>query len=226
VITSDSVYEQVEPLLSRTDLKVSRVRSGQQALTLARGFTYDLIFSQHPLAALDFRELFAGLRAEECESRRSPMLILTRDTRLDQVAKFLDGVGVQACCIDAAPEQLERALNELVGLAVRVKARVMVEMQVDSEETSAYGVFRAVNISESGLLLRSSQPPPLGRKIPLILRLPDEPQPISAIGEVVRHTRPEVEGVRGAGFRLHSIEAGGRERLAALVAHELSGSGH
>ena len=55
-------------------------------------------------------------------------MIFDRDCRAcPRLATFLDGVSVQACCIDAAPEQLERALVELIGLAVRVKARVFTQ---------------------------------------------------------------------------------------------------
>lgn len=225
VITSGDVFEQIVPAMSRSDLTVKRVRSGQQGLTLAHDFVFDLILSQHPIADLDFREFFATVRAEDCASRRSPMLIVTRESGLDHLGEFLDGVGVQAACIDSAPEQLAKALNELVGLAVRVKSRVLVELRVAAEHTAGSDVYQAVNISESGLLLRSSDPPALGQELPLTLHLPDDQVPIVATAEVVRHAKPEFEGVRGAGFRLLSVEDGGRERLAAYIGRELAGGG-
>lgn len=225
VIASGAVFDQIAPAMSRSDLKVKRVRSGRQGLILAQDFAYDLILSQHPMADLGFREFFATVRAEECDSRRSPMLIVTRESRLDHLGEFLDGVGVQAACIDSAPEQLAKALNELVGLAVRVKSRVLVALRVDTEPTASSDLYQAVNISESGLLLRSSHPPALGQELPLTLHLPDDQLPIVATAEVVRHARPEFEGVRGAGFRLLSVEDGGRERLAAYIGRELGGGG-
>ena len=207
--------------MSRSSLDVKHVRSGQHALTLA----YDVagiagaFLTQHPLADLDLGELLSGLRSGTSKSCGSPVLILTRDARLDPLSEFLDGVGVQACCIDVAPEQIERALIELVGLAVRVDARVLVEMKVDLEEGPVQDVCRAVNISESGLLIRSSQPPPLGLEIAMCLHLDEGSEPVSVIGEVVRHTRPK-ERVQGAGLRLLRYEPGHRERLAAFIARE------
>ena len=218
VIASDEVFHQIQPLMSRADLEVKRVRSGQHALALARDVAYDLIFTQHPLADLDIKELLSGVRSGD--SRTSPVLILTRDTQLDRLAEFLDGVGVQACCIDVAPEQLERALIELVGLAVRVEDRVLVEMRVDLEGPRVQQC-QAVNISESGLLIRCPQPPPVGLELRVRLHLPDRFEPVTAVAEVVRHTQPQ-EKVAGAGLRLLRTEAEARRRLAAFVARELS----
>lgn len=221
VIASEDVFGEIEPLLSRTDLDVSHVRSGQHALTLAHKLAYDLILSQHPLADVGLKELLAGLRSSASASHVSPVLILTRETRLDSMAEFLDGVTVQACCIDVAPEQLERALVELVGLAIRVNARVLVEMEVGLEGGAKNRVCQTVNLSESGLLIRSLQPPPLGEQIPMKLHLPDRFEPIRVLGEVVRHTGPEEE-VRGAGLRLLRVDAANEERLAAFIAREQS----
>ena len=63
VIASEDVFGEIEPLLSRTDLDVSHVRSGQHALALAQRLAYDLILSQHPLADVELKELLAGLHS-------------------------------------------------------------------------------------------------------------------------------------------------------------------
>jgi DNA-binding response OmpR family regulator len=220
-LASEVVFDQIEPFISRSNVEVTRVHSGQHALTLSQGSPYDLIVVQSPLPDLDFSEFFKTIRAPESASGQSPMLILTRDDRLDSVAAYLDGELAQACCIDAAPEQIRMALTELVGVAMRAKARLGVELSARLDQGPIQIFCQTVNVSEAGLLIRHQRPLPLTTKVRLTLSLPDESEPIEAIGEVVRHAVPGVEAVEGMAVRLLRIAEDGRLRLADFVArHE------
>lgn len=222
-LASDVVFDQIRPLMSRSTVELTRVHSGHHALTLSKTSAYDLIVVQHPLPDLGFAEFFNTVRAAESACERSPLLILTRDDRLDAVAAYLDGDLAQACCIDAAPEQIQMALSELIGVAMRTKARLGVELTAMVEQGSISVFCQTVNVSEAGLLMRLGRPLPLKTKVRLMLSLPEESEPIEAVGEVLRHTVPGVDPVRGMAVRFLEFKDGGRFRLADFVArHEES----
>jgi hypothetical protein len=148
------------------------------------------------------------------------MLILTRDDRLDSVSPFLDGDLAQACCIDAAPEQIEKALMELIGVAMRAKARLGVELAARLDQGSIQLFCQTVNVSEAGMLIRTGRALPLKTQVKLTLSLPDDSEPIEAIGEVLRHTVPGVDPVKGIAIRFLEFADGGRARLADFVAEQ------
>ena len=221
-IKSEGVFTQFEPLMSRSDLSLTRVRSGQHALTLASDMSYELIIGQHPLSDLEFSEFHSTLRAKECASCRAPLLVLTRDHRLDALMESMNDDDAQLFCIDLAPEQVEKALNEILGVAVRVHSRLLVETSLDCTSEAARHVFQTVDISESGLLMRSENPLPLGSRIHFALSLPESNEPIRGIAEVIRHTRTEVERIDGTALRFLRLESQGRTELADFVRRQIA----
>ena len=223
VIASDVVFDQIQPLVSRSSVEITRVQSGFHALTLSKGSGYDLIVVQNPLPDLDFSEFFKTIRGLGSACAQSPMLILTRDDRLDAVAAYLDGALAQACCIDAAPEQVQMALTELIGVAMRTKARLGVELAAQVEQGSIQFFCQTVNVSEAGLLIRIGEPLPLKTQVRVTLSLPDESEPIMATGEVLRHTVRGIDPVEGMAVRFIEFEDGGRLRLADFVAEHEQG---
>jgi len=223
-IASDVVFDQIQPLVSRSTVEITRVHSGHHGLTLSKNSSYDLVVVQNPLPDLGFSEFFKTIRDPESACAQSPMLILTRDDRLDSVAAYLDGDLAQACCIDAAPEQIQMALTELVGVAMRTKARLGVELSAQVEQGSIQVFCQTVNVSEAGLLMRLGRPLPLKTKVRLTLSLPDETEPVEAVGEVLRHTVAGVDPVEGIAVRFLEFKDGGQFRLADFVAKHEQGS--
>lgn len=221
-VSSDRVFKQFEPLMSRSDLRVIRVRSGQQALTLAQGVNFDLVVCQHPFGDIGFEEFHSRLRAAGGASNESPALVVTRDDRKDELVESLEADDSRLFCVDLQPENMSRSLTELIGVAVRASSRLLVETHVDCDGSSADRVFQTANISESGLLLRSQRPLPIGFRTEFSLSLPESENPIRGIAEVVRHTDPDCELCQGMGVRLLRIEDNGRQRLAQFIRLHLS----
>lgn len=216
-IASDVIFEQVRPLVSRSTVEVTRVQSGQHALSIGRDSSFDLLLVQHPLPDLEFSEFFKTIRAPESACAESPMLILTRDNRLESVVEYLDGELAQAACIDAAPEQFRLALAELIGVATRAKARLGVELAARLERGPIQLFCQTVNVSEAGMLIRLGRPLPLGTKVKVTLSLPDEDEPIEASGEVLRHTIRGLDPVQGIAVRFLDFTGDGRARLANFI---------
>ncbi len=217
-LASEVVFDQIQPLVSRSNVEITRVHSGQHALTLSADSLYDLILVQYPLPDIEFSEFVKSIRGPMSVCVRSPMLILTRDDRLDAVADFLDGDLAQACCIDEAPEQIQMALTELIGVAMRAKARLGVELAARLEQGSIQLFCQTVNVSEAGMLIRTGRFLPLKTRVQLTLSLPEDSEPIEATGEVLRHTVPGFDPVEGLAIRFLEFSDGGRVRLADFVA--------
>jgi CheY-like chemotaxis protein len=217
-LSSDSVYRMFEPSLKRTDLTVTRVRSGQHAVTLARDVWCDAVVCQHPFTDLGFEEFHAQLRSPEWASRAAPLLVVTRDDRRQELAECLER-DERLACVGLDREQINRALGELIGAAVRADERLLVETRVNCH--SGKHVFQTANISESGFLLRSHKPLKIGSRARFVLELPDSERPVSGVVEVVRHTNAELENVEGMAVCLVDVDDDGRARLARLVQHKL-----
>lgn len=220
VIAADAVFELIEPLLARSRVEVIRVRSGQHGRTLARDSRFDLIVAQHPLPDLEFSEFYGSLRVPESSSCQSPLVILTRDDRLERVDEYLEGSRTQACCIDSAPGQIQLAMAELMGLAERANARIGVRLSAQLSHGSVALAGETVNVSEGGLLVGDSQPLPVGTKVSVTLYLTDGEEIIEGIGRVVRHAGGGTEPVQGMAIQFLRLDQADRERLAEFVKGE------
>jgi len=221
-ISSDTVFAHFEPLMSRSDLRIMRVRSGQRALTLAHDVVCDLILCQHPLADIGFPELYTQLRAAGCASVESPILMMARADRRDALLEQFDSDDDRLFCVELEQEEdLKAALAEFVGVAVRATSRLMVETHFDCNGENSDRIFQTTNVSESGLLLRSQKPLPVGFRTNFDLSLPESETPIRGVAEVVRHTNPDCELYQGMGVRLLQVEGDGRARLARFIEDHL-----
>lgn len=220
-ISSDSVFHQFEPLMSRSDLSLTRVRSGQHALTLAHEFCRDLILCQHPLVDLGFREFYSHLRAPDSASRVSPLLVVTRGDRREELMASVDDSDEQLHCVDLDPEQVRKALGECIGVAMRSDSRLLVEAHVNCGGPARDQVFQTANVSESGFLLRSHKPLSIGAHTRFALSLPDSEEPVRGIAEIVRHTDFDTEHLAGMGARFLELEGDGRRRLADYLRRHL-----
>ena len=125
--------------------------------------------------------------------------------------------GSELFCIDLAPEQVEKALLEILGIAARTESRLLVKTSCDCEGEVYDRVFQTVNISESGLLLRSGSSLPIGDRLRFALSLPESEEPVRGLAEVIRHTRPELEGLEGTAIRFLRVELEDRKRLAQFI---------
>ncbi len=219
IVASGSVFdERIRPFFSRRSLRVKRAKSGPEGLRLCREAVPDLLVTQYPLAGLASGEFFEHLYRPELALADLPLLVLTRQDHLQEVEERLGGRKARACCMESAEdERFHRALYELVDVAARCDSRVLVTADVDLAEGTVRRVIQTLNLSESGAFLRMGTPLPAGAVVPFSVQLPGAQLDIRGVGEVVRHSDPELDEAAGIGFRFLDLEAGGRERLASFV---------
>jgi CheY-like chemotaxis protein len=218
VIASGGFYRQIEPLMTRSSLEVTRVKTGSQALPLATHHFYDLILAQYPLPDLELGEFVAAIHDPESACAESKTLILTRDDRLDSMEEFLDGELIRACCVDAPEGHLEMTLTEILGIAPREASRLLVKVEIELDAGTIEQVFQTANLSESGILVRSSHQLPIGAKAVFRLELPDGSGTVAGQGRIVRHTSSSSEGIDGFALRILALDGENKNRLYDFLA--------
>ncbi|MGH7378214.1 MAG: TIGR02266 family protein, partial [Candidatus Methylomirabilales bacterium] len=114
-------------------------------------------------------------------------------------------------------EALERAFVEAVVTQGRPQdPRAPVEVQVDYE-TVVSG--RSVNLSRSGLFIRTAQPLPVSRTLSLRFHLPGIAEPFQVQGEVIwSNPKPGKSYPQGMGVKFVDLPGEGAEQLGAFVA--------
>ena len=70
----------------------------------------------------------------------------------------------------------------------RQQARAAVDLEVAFEESGRQLFTPALNLSASGVLLASDQPPPIGSYVQVVMSLPPSGVFVRLQGDVVRHT--------------------------------------
>lgn len=218
------LWDQIAGLLGRSGFEVNRVPSGAGALILVGNLRYDLIIVEAPLPDLDLQEFVAAVRTLDSPCAGSSVLVMARDESVG-LSSALSGDRVVILPADTERERLQKSVSQLLGVALRTAARLLVQIETEMENGTSARVAQTVNLSESGMLLRSAPLAPIGSEVRLTFALPGDPAEIVARAEVVRHTAPELELVRGIGVHFVELPAETVERLRSFVNGRETGPG-
>lgn len=188
VVQSDGVPENLREIFSRESIALHHARSGAAALVLAGNSLYDLLVLEEPLPDLPVDSLLSALQSFEWASAGAPALIMAADKNVEEITRRLDGHPVRVLPKSAQKEEIQQAISELLGVAVRSGSRMMVNVEVKIDSNTSLKCFQSDNISESGMLLRGANSIPIGTAVDLEFFLPDEPEPVRGRAMVVRHS--------------------------------------
>ncbi len=219
VIQSPETFEAVMPLLSRATLKVERIPSAPGALKVAGKSRYDLILAQHPLPDLGLKEFLSGLRRLRSRSKAAPVVLLTQPDCVDPVAGRPRSDRVEAISLEQPTTQILAAISKALGVAPRTAVRLLVQLRVKLVGGSFVLACQSKNLSESGLLLRTSRLLPVGSEVQFSFCLPDDQREIAGLARVVRHAGPE-DHMEGMGLTFLRMESAARALLRDFLASE------
>ena len=191
--------------------------NGKGSLVLLRNLAFSLIVVEHPLPDMDLEELLREIRGAESRSAEAPVLVLTRDDPEALAAAFDDPLLTFHPLGAGADELLMLTANRL-GVAARRGSRLFVQIKVELGAAQILRACQSVNISESGLLLRTERPLPLETEVDLQFSLPYDTRGIQALGRVVRYTNRDAEGLVGLAVQFDAISDDDREAIAAFIA--------
>ncbi len=205
-------------------LKTSRVvlesaEDAAAALAACRERRFDLVIVRHPLSGTPIDEFLAGLRASGARSSQAFVLVLTEMASSGALDE-LSGRRSRFANLTDFDRILSVVAREVLGVAPRAASRMMVELGLRLEGRSLSRFCQVVNLSESGMLVKSGDLVPPGEEVEVVFSLPDGTPPIRSRAVVVRHT----EGREPQGFALtfSGLDLAARGRIADFVRARLA----
>ena len=207
----------LEEVLGRPSFEVHPVARARTAMLLAQNLDYQLIVASYPLPDMGLRVFIDGLRQRVSASSETPLIVVARRSLVARAQREGSGRLQTIVAREAAPEVFNGALKEAQGIARRTNHRVLVHLEAQVAGRQVARMVQTFDISESGMFLRTGNPLPVGSLIAVRLSLPDDPRPVDAQAEVVRHAHREVETGQGMGVRFLDLRPESQERLRELV---------
>ncbi|HEV8631272.1 MAG TPA: PilZ domain-containing protein [Thermoanaerobaculia bacterium] len=217
VNVDEALFEKLAPLLNREEFEVDRFPRASAALDLVSRVTVDVLLIGYPLPDVSTQSFLDAIRAIDSPCRQSPLLLLAHEDELEESRRFI-GRGVnEVMALEDTPAHLQAAVSRLLAVAPRSSLRTMVRIVVNIGEGAALEMAQTENLSETGMLVRTGEVYPLGSKMSFEFHLGADRMPIRGEGEVVRHTTPGRENVRGMGIRFITLERDGLLRVQRFL---------
>lgn len=207
----------LEFFLSRASLEVRRADSRHQARSILNGTTADAVILCWPLAGCRIVGLVSELRTAGVGLAEPAIVVLAEP---DTVADLRE-IGLSGAIVLSTDEralELERTVAALLAEGARRAVRVLVKLDVDLDDGKLHRACQTVNLSRSGMALRTRERFDPGCVSSFSFFLPDGERPIEGEAEVVRRVDPEAEGFEGLGLRFRNLLHDGAERLDEFLA--------
>ena len=217
VILSRELFDTLKPFLSRETLDISTVTSGKGSLVLLHNLAFHLIVVEHPLPDMEIEELLKEIRSRQSRCQETPVLVLTREDP-EAMAASLDDPQATVHTLHASTDELLMLAASRLGVAARRASRLLVKLDVEVGAARILRACQSVNISESGLLLRTKDRLPLDTQVNLHFSLPYHTHGIQTQARVVRHTDRDTDGLVGLAVHFDSISEEDREAIATFIA--------
>jgi hypothetical protein len=214
------LFQKMEPLLSRASLVVDRVPRPQSALVLCEQRRFDLIITLASFSDTPIQQFLADLRKPQSRCSRTPVILLSDEPSATPIPAHEALSTVLP--LQAPARLLDEVAMRVLGVEPRQSQRLMLRVEVHLEQGRQLVMCQTENVSKAGMLLRSPQPFPLGTQLAFDFTPPGDRSPIRGKAEVVRHSVPDIEDVRGVGVKVLDFQADGRSRWEEFLAKRVS----
>jgi Tfp pilus assembly protein PilZ len=183
---------------------------------MARSKRPRLIVAALPLLDLRLDTFLEHLAAASTDPKGPRVAFLADEHLLPEIEPHLDAQH-RFLPADMEPEELQRGIFELIGDTTRAARRLMLRLEVQLGAGKLLRMCQTDNISESGMLVKLQDAIPVGSEVRLAISLPGSTEPVPVKAEVVRHTDPDKEAIRGLGLRFVEFEGQGRVKLVEYL---------
>ncbi len=211
--------ERLEEELERRRLQIEHVHLAGAAFKLIRSRRPVLIVVSFPPADMSAHDFFTELDRRIEPLKSTKVLLLADEHHRERIQRYLDERHT-LLSPTWSPEVLHTFIRGLLPVEMRAAKRLMLRLEVELEAGSQVRMCQSDNISETGMLVRTSQSLPVGTELRVAISLPSQADPIHARAEIARHTHPERENVRGLGLRFLEIEGNGKKALEDYLASQ------
>jgi len=215
------VFEKISQSLSVSEFAVDYISGAMSAVELISLLPYDAFVAGYPLPDMELRRFLDAIRRPSSTSRQAAVVLLAPAELRREAEAFLGrGVG-RVLSLTDPPEFLQQILPGLLDVAVRIPLRAVSRLEGDAGRGRNLVLCQTVNVSSTGMLIRTDQGYPLGAELAFELSLPGERKPIRGRAEVVRYTVEQKERISGVGVRFRAFEGEDRYRFESHL-QELS----
>lgn len=183
------------------------------ARVMAEGFK--AIVSAYPLSSGQLGGILDVMRTKNSPNYGTGLVLLAQRERL-RAAAGLVGRGVnKALSLEEGPVVLKIVLERLIEVAQPMALRLPLAIDVSAISGRNHFEWTTDNLSGSGMLVGTDDPPEIGDAFRFSLVLPDGE--VQGDGVVVRRTFEGREPVNGFGARFLSFEGDGQARLLKFL---------
>jgi hypothetical protein len=194
------------------------------ALVLVEAVAFDIIVVGYPLPDHSAEELLEVVRREGSPCRRSAVLLLAAEDRVDEIEPLCGNGFTRAVAAGASREVLHDVVSSLLRVAPRLSLRLSIRLEVELEEGRTVALSQTENVSKGGILVRSRRLYPIETGVRFELFLPDEEDSIVGTGLIVHHTQGLKGTIRGFGVKFITFQNDCEERLTVFVSSRLEAS--
>lgn len=217
IVAGDEGFEALEPVFEGVEgVVLERLSDPQEVSWKLVEAPPELLVLVHPLPGVETVEFWQEVKRSPAGERLPQTLVVARPEDLFELEPLYDD-GVRFVNFASPADEIENTLSAQLRKAPRPDARVMVKVGVELGTGKVLRIAQTVNVSRSGLLIRTTEQFPPGSTLDLKMELPGEKQQIEARAEVVRAADPVVESVRGLGARFIWFRGGDEERFDAFM---------
>ena len=202
------------PQLRQETIELVQARNVVAALKLVAGRRFDLVVVRHPVVGMPIDEMLTRLRRTDSRSSQAYVLVLAESASREGLKELPDR---QTRVTDSSDFDVILAVvaRRILGVARRAETGLMVRIGLWVEGAEVSHFCQIANLSESGMLVRTGDRPPVDEIVEVSFSLPDAPQPIHSKASVVRHaSRREVDGVA---LRFVDLARDARARIRSHV---------
>jgi DNA-binding NarL/FixJ family response regulator len=206
-------FEKLAPVLRRDAVQVDWVATPEAGVNLAGEHRYDVILMDAVPCDWPLEKVVRSFRESSSPSRGAAILVLAEPDQVD-VARALRSRGVnRVMLVTDPPEIICDQMANLLEVAPRVQIRLATNVEAALGKTGRELFCQTVNMSSTGMLIRTQHRPPLRTPVIFKIHLSDAVGTIFGRGEIIRHATAGQGGVDGVAIRFVSFARDGAEQL-------------
>jgi hypothetical protein len=206
-------FESLAPVIQRDSVKIDWAETIEAGAESARMQRFDIVIMNAEPRELPLEEMVQLYRDSFSLSSDAAILVLAEPEHVD-MARALKSRGVNRVMLMTDPPEIicDQVAN-LLEVAPRAEVRLAANVEAAVGETDRELFCQTVNVSSTGMLIRTRHRPALGSQVVFKITLPDEFGIISGTGELVRHSMTSKGEVDGFAIRFSGFSKDGAERL-------------
>lgn len=217
VAREGELRERLFEALGTFSAEAVEVPSVARAMELARELPIHLLVVRYPLEGMKFSEFLRAFRETGSASRGAQVVVLAPGKSIGGLKRSVKA-GVALLNSDSDLEELTSTFTTFLRRSPRFSGNLLIGAELELPAGKVRKMLQVVNISESGMLLRTKSPVGVGDQFNFELQIPDLKSPILGRGEVVRViTEPESGRVPEVGVKIVDFVGKSRESLAKFL---------